>query len=213
MRDTYEADGPAGRLDVRAHGVPEGPPVVLCHPHPLHGGSMGSRLVYDLAVGLGEAQWRAYRLDFRGVGRSECAFGRGVGEAADAVAVLDMVAQQHDQAPVVVGHSFGAAVALSVATQRDVAMVVTIGLPLHLQGSDLDPLADAARVPCPVTQIRGSEDEHVSRDDMTRLHEALRHGTTVELAGAGHFLEPSRNGDALRAVLRAIEPIRRQAVP
>ncbi|HJQ93941.1 MAG TPA: hypothetical protein VJ874_06625, partial [Candidatus Thermoplasmatota archaeon] len=80
--------GPAGRLDSRWHGPKDGAPAVILHPHPLLGGTMGSRLVYDLAVGLAEDGWRAVRFDFRGAGRSEGAYGEGLGEADDTLAVL-----------------------------------------------------------------------------------------------------------------------------
>ena len=84
--------GPAGPLDSRWHGPAGGPPIVLLHPHPLGGGTMGSRLVYDLAAALGDAGFRAVRFDFRGVGRSEGTYGEGVGEVEDALAVFDALA-------------------------------------------------------------------------------------------------------------------------
>lgn len=214
MRDAYTVAGPAGALAVRAHGpVGSEPPVLLCHPHPLHGGSMGSRLVYDLATGLADEGWRAYRFDYRGVGQSEGDYGQGLGEAADTVALLEWIGKAYAEPPVVIGHSFGGGVALRAAARHPVGMVILIGTPAAVRDTDLDPVADAARVSCPVVQIRGSEDEHVSPDDVTRLHAVIERGTVVELSGAGHFLEPSRNGDALRAVQAALLPMRRPARP
>src|SRR5687767_7240387 len=83
--------GPSGRLDSRWHGPKDGPPVGLLPPHPPLGGTMGSRLGYDLAVGLAEDGWRVVRFDFRGAGRSEGEYGEGIGETEDALGVLAAV--------------------------------------------------------------------------------------------------------------------------
>src|SRR5687768_10097559 len=93
-------DGPVGRIDTRTHGPPGGAPVLLLHPHPLLGGTMGSRLVYDLAEGLAEAGHRVTRFDFRGVGRSAGEYGEGIGETADTVAVLDFLAAESGRPPI-----------------------------------------------------------------------------------------------------------------
>src|SRR5688572_22598728 len=114
--------GPAGPLDSRWHGPADGRPVVILHPHPSFGGTMGSRLVYDLAVGLAADGWRAIRFDFRGVGRSAGTYGDGPGEVEDALAVLGLAESDSAGAgvrPALVGYSFGAAVACKAATRRD----------------------------------------------------------------------------------------------
>ena len=62
-------DGPAGRLDARVHG--SGRRVLVLHPHPKHGGTKGTRLVYKLCRALADAGFMAVRFDFRGAGGSE----------------------------------------------------------------------------------------------------------------------------------------------
>jgi uncharacterized protein len=207
-------DGPVGRLDSRWHGPIGGPPVLLLHPHPLFGGTMGSRLVYDLAVGLAAAGMRVARFDFRGVGRSAGGHGNGVGEVDDAAAVFDVLAEEAgtrrkagsaDALPAVVGYSFGGGVATRLATVRPVRRLVCIGTPSRTLRSALVPIEDAARVRAPAHLVVGDRDEHVTVAEAQALAAAFRPpaGLTV-VAGAGHFLEPSRNGDVLRAVLAAL---------
>jgi uncharacterized protein len=166
---------------------------------------MGSRLVYDLAEGLAAAGFLAVRFDFRGVGRSEGLYAGGVGEAEDAAAVFDAVAAHAGRAPAVVGYSFGGAVACRLATMRPVDRLVAVATPLRVTESVLEPAADAARARCPAHVVAGTRDEYVPVDDARRLAAAFRPAAGLTLVdGAGHFLEPSRNGEAVRAVLAAL---------
>lgn len=197
--------GPAGQLDSRWHGPADGRPVVLLHPHPLFGGTMGSRLVYDLAVGLAADGWRAVRFDFRGVGRSAGSYGNGPGEVDDALAVLAEVRRACGRDPVLVGYSFGGAVALRAATRGGVARLVTVAMPTDVLGSALDPLADAPAVRAPAHLVVGDQDPYVSVEQARAVAAAMRPpaGLTV-LPAAGHFLEPSDNPRVLAAVRAAL---------
>ncbi len=112
--------GPA--LEVRAHAPPGAKrAVVLCHPHPLYGGSMHSPVPLAIAkylseVARGQLAWA--RFNFRGVGASEGVYDQGRGEVNDACAVLDYILRAEPGAAVsICGHSFGSAVALSVAAR------------------------------------------------------------------------------------------------
>jgi len=112
--------GPA--LEARVH-LPAGAnrAVVLCHPHPLYGGSMHSPVPLAIAkylseMGGGKIAWA--RFNFRGVGASEGVYDNGRGEIDDACAVLEYVRHAEPGAAVsICGHSFGSAVALSVAAR------------------------------------------------------------------------------------------------
>ncbi|HUR62179.1 MAG TPA: alpha/beta fold hydrolase [Candidatus Thermoplasmatota archaeon] len=202
--DSRFFDGPAGPLDARLHGPADGAPVLLLHPHPRFGGTMGSRLVYDLAVALGDAGFRAVRFDFRGVGRSAGSYGHGQGEADDARAVFDALASG-GQAPTVVGYSFGGAVACRLAASRHPARLVVVGCPLRITETLLDPLADAARVGCPAHLVVGDQDGFVPVPDAQRLAVTFRPAATLTvLPGAAHFLEPRHNARAVAAVLAAL---------
>lgn len=198
-------DGPAGRIDTRWHGPADGPPVLLLHPHPFHGGSMGTRLVYGLAEALAADGYRAVRFDFRGVGRSEGGYDRGDGETQDALAVRDALAEAAGRAPAVVGFSFGGAVAVRVAAARDAPLLVCIATPAQVRDSDLDAVQDAARVACPVHLVYGSRDGLVTRQQAETLADAFP-GTPHwhVLGGADHFLTPDHLERAVAAVQDAL---------
>ncbi len=203
--DSRLLDGPAGRIDTRWHGPADGPPVLLLHPHPFHGGSMGTRLVYDLAKALAADGYRVVRFDFRGVGRSEGSYDRGAGETEDALAVRDALAEAADRSPAVVGFSFGGAVAVRVAGARETPMLVCIATPARVRDSELDAAADAAGVSCPVHLVYGSKDGLVTRDQAEAL--AAGFPSTPKwhvLGGADHFLSPDHLDRAVAAVQDAL---------
>lgn len=82
--------GPAGRIEV-ATGVPNGTVrgvAVLCHPHPVHGGTMDNKVIQTLARAFVQLGYRAVRFNFRGVGGSQGEFDHGVGEVDDALSVI-----------------------------------------------------------------------------------------------------------------------------
>jgi uncharacterized protein len=110
--------GPAGTLEA-ALDAPEGAArgiAVLCHPHPLHGGTMDNKVVQTMARAVVACGWRALRFNFRGVGASEGAWDEGRGEVDDALAVID--ALREPGLPLALGgFSFGAYVAAQVAAR------------------------------------------------------------------------------------------------
>ena len=79
--------GPAGQLELRIdqpdNVAADAPVAVLCHPHPLHGGSLNNKVVHILASSMNRLGAVAVRFNFRGVGRSEGAFDNAVGEQDD----------------------------------------------------------------------------------------------------------------------------------
>ena len=200
--------GPVGPLDSRWHGPDDGRPVVLLHPHPSFGGTMGSRLVYGLAVGLAADGWRAIRFDFRGVGRSAGAYGDGPGEVEDALAVLGLVAWESAGSgakPALVGYSFGGAVACKAATRREVSRLVLVATPVDVLGSSLDPMAAAPHVRSPARLVVGDQDPYVGVGEARGLAAAFRPPAPVTvLPSAGHFLEPADNPRVLDAVRAAL---------
>lgn len=199
--------GPAGALDSRWHGPKDGRPVVLLHPHPLLGGTMGSRLVYDLAVGLAEDGWRPVRFDFRGVGRSDGEYGGGVGEAEDALAVLAAVESETGRRPTLIGYSFGGAVACRVAATRAVDRLVLVATPAVVLGTALDAWLDAPKVSAPAHVVVGDRDPYVTVAQARQMAAAFRPpaGLTV-LPAASHFVEPGDNARVLAAVRAALAP-------
>ena len=85
-------DGPAGKLEALLEEPEDRDPrhaVLVCHPHPQHGGTMHNKVVYRIARGLRRAGAVVLRFNYRGVNLSEGAYDHGVGEVEDARAALD----------------------------------------------------------------------------------------------------------------------------
>jgi uncharacterized protein len=119
--------GPAGRLVAR-HDPPESPPpargplaAVVCHPHPLYGGTLENKVVHGVARALREAGLHVLRFNFRGAGGSDGRHDAGAGELDDARAALERVLELAGPAAagpgrlLVAGYSFGSWVGLSAA--------------------------------------------------------------------------------------------------
>ena len=135
---------PSGRLVVPvAHGGLESvlrePPrpiaaAVVCHPHPMHGGTMNNNVVYRTAKALVEGGVAALRFNFRGVGASTGRYGDGIGEEEDVRAAIAFLRARHPELPIwIAGFSFGARVGLSVgAHSDDVAKLLGIGMALSM---------------------------------------------------------------------------------
>lgn len=118
-------EGPAGRLEVLfnlpASSAPARAAAVVGHPHPLHGGTMHTKVVYRTAKALASLGCAVLRFNFRGVGASAGRFADGAGEQDDFRAALDFMAARHPNVPLwAAGMSFGAYVALTAgaADQR-----------------------------------------------------------------------------------------------
>jgi alpha/beta superfamily hydrolase len=134
-----DVPGPAGRLEALSWKV-EHPraAAVVCHPHPLHRGTMHNHVTYRVAEAFRDAGVSALRFNFRGVGRSAGSHDEGRGEQGDAAAALDYLAADNPGAPLfAAGFSFGSRVALEVAA-RDarVAKALGVGLPVDLYDFD-----------------------------------------------------------------------------
>lgn len=200
-------DGPAGRLDARLHGPEGGLPVLLLHPHPLHGGTMGTRFVYRLAEALAEEGYRAVRFDFRGAGRSGGSYDRGVGETEDALAVWDALLAETGRPPAVIGFSFGSGVAVRLAGRRDVPAVVLVAPPARVRDSELDLLADAAAVRCCAHVVIGTEDRQVDPREADRVRAALPDARITVLQGADHFLTPMHHDRGVAAAVGALRAL------
>ncbi len=115
--------GPAGALSVAVDtttDLPQRGLAVICHPHPLQGGTMDNKVVTTIARALVQRGWRVVRFDYRGVRESAGTWDEGRGEVDDALAVI--AAHRVDGEPLVLGgFSFGGYVAASAAARLDEA--------------------------------------------------------------------------------------------
>ena len=186
-------EGQAGALQAIAEepGVVAAPGVggaasyaVVCHPHPLYGGTMDNKVVTTVARALQDAGMPTLRFNFRGVGASAGVFDRGVGETADADAVASWGAQRWPgRTMVLAGFSFGAYVALRLAQRRVPRHLITVAPAISL--FDVSAMAVP---PCPWLVVQGDADEVVDPvavlNWVNGLHPKPR---LVVLNGVGHF--------------------------
>jgi alpha/beta superfamily hydrolase len=135
---SFDLHGPAGRLEALLNeGHPNAPYVtLLCHPHPLGGGTMHNKVVYHAMKVLNGLGWPVLRFNFRGTGLSEGAH-HGHAEADDVRAGLDWLTQQYNKPIVAAGFSFGAAMGLKASsTYSNIQGFAALGLPTHAEGRD-----------------------------------------------------------------------------
>ena len=105
-------DGPAGSLEALLK-EPEGPitrAAIVCHPHPLFGGTMHNKVVYRIAKAFQISGFAVLRFNFRGAGKSQGEHANGVGEQDDLRAALGFVVDKYPASSCGCGFSFGAAV-------------------------------------------------------------------------------------------------------
>jgi len=184
-RQRFTVAGPAGALEV----VADGPELasarglaLVCHPHPLHGGTLDNKVVQTLARALVQLGWRALRFNFRGIGQSAGTWDEGPGEVDDAMAVLNTFSTDA-AALTITGFSFGGYVASQVTArllqaQRAVERTVLVGP--AVQNFTVAP------VPAGSLVVHGELDDVVPLSavfDWARPH---AQPVTV-LPGAGHF--------------------------
>jgi alpha/beta superfamily hydrolase len=182
-----ESEGPA--LEALLH-LPEGEPpfpgMVICHPHPQYGGEMHNNVVGALvraALGTGVA---ALRFNFRGVCESEGTFDNGVGERDDALAALDFLRSQpeiYGSRVALGGYSFGAMVAVNVASDRgDLSALISVSNPTQ-SGSKVE-----VHLKCPTLFVTGDRDQYCDSDLLLEYRDQLGDDVTVEvLPGVDHF--------------------------
>ncbi len=193
--------GPAGRLEalLRAADAPRAA-VLICHPHPLHGGSMHNKILHRIALrAASEHSISALRFNFRGTERSEGVHDEGRGEVGDTQAALDWLAARFPEMPLsLVGYSFGAAVGLAAAsTHHRVECAVGLGLPLGLEFD----LSYLERFRKPLLLVHGDEDEFASGAEIEAFAARNPHEPKVRRIPATGHLFAGREDEAVDAVV------------
>ncbi|MEO7916778.1 MAG: alpha/beta fold hydrolase [Dokdonella sp.] len=131
--------------------------VVICHPHPLQGGTMHNKVVTMIERSLRELGLDTVRFNFRGVGDSSGEFDEGNGEGEDLAAIVAWVREQKPGDAIwLAGFSFGSFVALKQAVALDAAALVTIAPPVGRWE-----FGDIAIPTCPWLVVQGEDDEVV----------------------------------------------------
>ncbi len=156
---------------------------VVCHPHPLHDGTMNNKVVHMLARSFAKRGIPAVRFNFRGVGRSAGAHDAGNGEVDDVLAVAGHLRARFGDRPLwLAGFSFGSFVALRAAMRTPCVGLVMVAPPV--QRFEFD----QALPQCPILVVQGDADEVVDCADVQAWVRAAKPAPRFELlSGVGHF--------------------------
>lgn len=157
---TFLIDGPAGHLELltlEAKSDPKGV-AIICHPHPLHQGTMHNKVVSTLSRAFHAQQLHTVRFNYRGVGKSEGKFGDSAGEVEDLMAVLawvDLVL--HHPKIWLAGFSFGSYIAATGASLHACEQLYSVAPAVGNQ-----PFENLPQIACPWEVIQPEEDEVIS---------------------------------------------------
>jgi hypothetical protein len=180
--------GPAGRLEaILWTPVARTPKLaaVVCHPHPLFGGTMHNKVVYQAAKSLDALGLPVLRFNFRGTGMSEGRHDRGESERGDVGAALDFLAEEFANIPLLVaGFSFGCWVGLRVGCE-DARVTSLIGLGAPVNDSDFSYLTRCAK---PKLFVHGGNDIYGAVDKLKDVvASAAGENRVVIVEEADHF--------------------------
>jgi alpha/beta superfamily hydrolase len=185
---SFFLNGPAGRLEALLWTTSRANPsfaALVCHPHPLFGGTMHNKVVYQAAKALHRSGAPVLRFNFRGVGQSEGVHDNGRGERDDVRAALDYLATEFpEQSILLAGFSFGSSVGLRVGC-GDERVKELIGLGLPVDNVDMSFLQSCTK---PKLILQGGNDQYGSRAKLEALYARLPEPKRlVVFDGADHF--------------------------
>ena len=200
---TFFLEGPAGRLEaVLNAGPPEAKYATLvCHPHPLYGGTFHNKVVYHAMKALHGFGFPVLRFNFRGTGLSEGRHDHGNGEVDDVHSALDWLDQEFHLPIIFCGFSFGAATGLRAACpDARVKAVISLGTPVEVDDR-LYRYSFLSECSKPKLFISGGRDEFSPREKLEEIFaEAAEPKKLVFVEGAGHFFE--KKLDQMQAAIR-----------
>ncbi|MHB8301231.1 MAG: alpha/beta hydrolase [Acidobacteriaceae bacterium] len=134
---SFDLTGPVGRLEALLNSGNSDAPctALVCHPHPMGGGTMHNKVVYHVMKSLNGLGLPVLRFNFRGTGRSEGAHDNGHGEQDDVRAALDWLDRKFQRPILFAGFSFGANVGLRACCEDPrVLGLIALGLPVEVEG-------------------------------------------------------------------------------
>ena len=163
---------------------------VICHPHPLHGGTMNNKVVSTLARVYRELGITSLRFNFRGVGNSEGEHDEARGEVDDLCCVSEWLLAEYPESQLLLaGFSFGSAIAAAASERIPVAHMILVAPPVARYS-----YAPQGAFACPVTVVLGGQDELV--EAKTARAWLASHGCaaeTIVMPEASHFFHGQLN--------------------
>lgn len=160
---------------------------LICHPHPLQGGTMHNKVVFKVAQTLQSLNVPALRFNFRGVGHSTGTYNEGRGEMDDVRYALEFLSRRYPGLPVVLaGFSFGAYIGLRAGALDDrVQAMIGLGVPARLFNGEV--LAGCQK---PKLIIHGTHDEVAPyRQTLEWFEQVPAPKSIVAVRGADHFFQ------------------------
>jgi uncharacterized protein len=184
--------GPAGQLESLLEEPGDSEPrlaVVVCHPHPLYGGTMHNKVVYRIARGLRAAGAVVLRFNFRGVGQSHGEHGHMAGEIEDARAALNYLRARYAELPfALAGFSFGSRAIMHLGCEtggeaNGAQFLLAAGF-----ATRMGPVDFLAECQTPKIFIHSTHDEFGPRPDFERMYaQVAEPKQLVWIEAADHF--------------------------
>ena len=209
-------DGPAGRLEALLNAGAEtaAHAALVCHPHPLFGGTLHNKVVFHTMKALNSFGYPVLRFNFRGTGLSQGEHDNGIGEVDDVRAALDWLDREFHLPLIFTGFSFGAAVGLRAASPDPrVKSLIAVGTPVVPVAADTEMprnytyefLRDSAK---PKLFVSGARDQFGPKAKLEELIASVPEPKKLVLIeGADHFFE-----GRLRELRETIEAWMKEAI-
>ena len=198
-----EIAGPAGPLEALLD-LPEGDSravAVFGHPHPLHGGTMHTKALYQAAKAMPRIGVASLRINFRGVGRSAGVFDAGLGEKDDFLAAIQFAAERFPGLPIwACGMSFGSWIAMTVGAD-DPRVSLLLGIAPPVDRYDFDVLKTCT---LPKFIVHGESDELISIKEVRKFYAQIPEPKElVTIEDANHLFEGKTSlvGEAVEDLL------------
>ncbi len=180
--------GPTGRLEcltLSAKAAAKGV-AIICHPHPLHEGTMHNKVVHTLSRAFFHKDIYSIRFNFRGVGKSEGQYGDAIGEVDDLMAVIAWAQSEFSLPLYLAGFSFGAYIAAMGATQVKCKQLFSVAPAVTILSH-----ASLGKIDCPWEVIAPMKDEVISPSEIITWFENRKrlqtHFTLHKIPEASHF--------------------------
>jgi uncharacterized protein len=190
---SFFLEGAAGRLEALLNSGAEnaGYAGLVCHPHPLYGGTLHNKVVFHAMKALNSFGFPVLRFNFRGTGLSHGEHDNGIGEIDDVRTAIDWLDREFHLPMIFAGFSFGAAVGLPVACADDrIKALVGLGTPVAAadeRAYDFEFLKSCHK---PKLLVSGARDQFGPRKALEALEAALPEPKKlVIIEGGDHFFE------------------------
>jgi uncharacterized protein len=186
--ESYLLDGAAGKIEALLDEPESGQAseaCLVCHPHPLYGGTMHNKVVYRMARALRRTGTVVLRFNFRGVGKTQGAHDHGAGELEDTRILMAWLRSRYPALPyALAGFSFGSRIALRLACSLEgVRRVIAVGFPTKF--GQVDYLKDCA---APKFFVQSTHDEHGPRVELQAIYKEVAEPKQIHwVEAADHF--------------------------